>query len=106
MLVGDSHRPEQPVGVGVDAEIEVVFLRREVGEVKLTSVEVQSDKAKGALVVLSIHTDILTAHEAHISVEEEGAGPRPGPCPRSLHLGHADEAVEICDGGWLMSRAY
>jgi len=46
MLVGDSHRPEQPVGVGVDAEIEVVFLRREVGELKLTSVEVQSDKPK------------------------------------------------------------
>ena len=90
----------------MDGEVEVVFLGREVREVKLTSVEVQSDKAKGAVVVLPIHTDILTAHEAHIGVEEEGAGPRPGACPRPLHVGHADEAVEIRDGGRLMSRAY
>jgi hypothetical protein len=104
-LVGDTHGPEQPGGVGVDAKVEVVFLGREVREVILTSVEVQSDKAKGAVVVLPIHTDVLTVHEAHVGVEEEAAGPWPGAGPRPLYVGHADEAVEIGDSGRLLSGA-
>jgi hypothetical protein len=53
----------------MDAEVEVVLLGSEVREVILTSVEVQSDKAKRAVVVLPIHPDVLTAHEAHVGVE-------------------------------------
>jgi len=46
----------------VDAEVEVVLLGREAREVILTSVEVQSDKAKGTLVVLPIYNDVLAGH--------------------------------------------
>src|SRR5215472_8744295 len=63
VFIRDPHGPEQPAGVGVNAEVEVVLLGREAREVILTSVEVQSDKAKGTLVVLPIYTDVLAGHE-------------------------------------------
>jgi hypothetical protein len=89
----------------MDAEVEVVFLGSEVSEVILTSVEVQSDKAKRAVVVLPIHPDVFTTHEAHVGVEEERTSPWSGACPRPLHVGHADKAIEICDGRRFLTRA-
>lgn len=68
---GDPHGPEQASGIGVDARIEVVNLCREVGKVKLTFEEVQSDEAEDALVNVTIHADIRALHEPHIRVEQQ-----------------------------------
>jgi hypothetical protein len=83
----------------MDAEVEVMDLALEwrIG-VDGTIIEVQSDKAKGALVVFAIHPDVLTAHEAHVGVEDEPAAPGPP------DIGHANEAVEIGDGRRLLPR--
>ena len=49
-------------------------LGREILEVKLTSVEVQSNEAERPLVDRTVDSDVDTAHEAHVSVEEQGFG--------------------------------
>jgi hypothetical protein len=89
----------------VNAEVEVVLLGREVREVILTSVEVQSDKAEGTLVMLPIHTDVLTSHEAHVGVEEKGAGTWSSAYPRPLNIGYAHKAIEIRDSGRFLPWA-
>lgn len=85
----DPHGPEQPGGIGVDAGVEVVNLCREVGKVKLTFVEIQSDKTKGAVVDATVHADIRALHEPHIHIEQQVV------CPVTLDLGGAYEAVEV-----------
>ena len=67
-VVVNRNCPEQPLRVRVDARIEVVYLSREIGEVKLTSVEVQSDEPKGPLMYLPVAADVHPFHEAHIRV--------------------------------------
>lgn len=98
---GDRYGPEQPVGVGEDARVEIVDLRREVLKVELTFVDVQSDKAECALVNQPIDADIDALHEAHIHVEEQPA--RAIARSSSLDLGGADEAVEVVNGRRLFA---
>ena len=92
-------RPEESTRVGVDSGIEIVHLGREIREVILTSVEVQSNEAEHTLVHGSVETDIDAAHETHVSVEKQclgapiGVGGRPG----ALHVGNTDETVEVGD---------
>ena len=64
-------------------------LRREVVKVKLTFIDVESDKAEGTLVDAAIHADIGALHEAHVNIEEQTA--RSG----ALDLGSANEAIEV-----------
>lgn len=66
-----QNSPEQASGIGVDARIEVMNLCREVGKVKLTFEEVQSDEAEDALVNVIIHADRRALHEPHIHVEQQ-----------------------------------
>lgn len=88
--------PEYAIGKGEDPRVEVVNLGREVGEVKLTSIDIQSDKAERIMVDSAIHPDIGALHEAHVDIEEQAV--RAG----SLELCSADESVEIGDGGGLL----
>src|SRR5260370_15449393 len=99
MVSRDRERPEQSARIGVDSGVEVVDLRREVYEVILTSVEVESHESEGAFVNRSVGTYVHTVHEAHISVKEQrfsgsiGIGCLTG----ALDVGHAYKAIEIGD---------
>ena len=92
-------RPEQATRVGMDSWVEVVNLGGVVCEVKLTSVEVQSNEAKGPSVNGAVLTDIDALHKAHIGVEQERLDTvvRISGNPSSLHLRDADKALEIGD---------
>ena len=92
-------RPEQSVGVWVNAWVEIVDLGREVREVILTSVEVQSNKAKSAFVDCSVHSDVHTAHKAHVGVEQQSFLASIGIrcCARALNVGNADNPVKVPD---------
>lgn len=93
----DAYGPEQAIGVGEDPGVEVVDLRREGIEVKLTYIDIQSDKAEGVVMDLAIYANIRALHEPHVCVEEQTAGS----C--SLDLGGGDEAVEVGDGRRLLA---
>jgi len=67
---GDGDCPEESAGIGRDTEVEIVDLGREVSEVILTSIEVNSNKADCAPVWASIDSDIHAFHEPHIGVHE------------------------------------
>ena len=41
----------------------------EVHEIRDPLIEVQSNKREGALVMLSINTDVLTLHKTHVAVK-------------------------------------
>lgn len=96
-LPGDAYCPEQAAGKWGDTRIEVVKLRCEVGEVKLTSVQIQSDKAEGALVYSAVYANIDALHEAHVDIEQQTSG------SSALNLGGADEPVEIGDARRLLA---
>ncbi len=90
-------RPEQAARVGMDPRVEVVNLGGEVCEVKLTSVEVQSNEPERPPVNGAILADIDALHKAHVGIEQErldAAARIPGG-PSSLYLGDADSALEI-----------
>jgi hypothetical protein len=92
-------RPEQATRIGMDPRVEVVNLGGEVCEVKLTSVEVQSNETERPPVNGAILADIDALHEAHIGVEQErlyAAVGFPGG-PSSPHVCDADKAPEIGD---------
>ena len=102
----DSHaaalerdRPEQAARVRMDPRVEVVNLGGEVCEVKLTSVEVQSNEAERPCMNAAILTDIDALHKAHIGVEQErlDAAIRIPGGPSSPHVCDADKAFEIGD---------
>ena len=95
----ERDRPEQATRVRMDPRIEVVDLGGEVGEVILTSVEVQSNETERPRVNGAILTDIDALHKAHIGVEEErlDAIVRIPGDPSSLHICDADKALEIGD---------
>lgn len=92
-----SHSPEQASGEWEDARVEIVDLCREVVKVKLTFVDIQSDKAECVVMHHSIHADIRALHEPHIDVKEQSTG------SGALNLGSADEAIEVCDRGWFLT---
>ncbi len=84
----------------MDPWVEVVDLGREIREVILTSVEVQSNEAECSLVDRSILANIDAAHEAHVCVEQKcfcasvWVRRRAG----ALNVGDSYEAVEVCYG--------
>jgi hypothetical protein len=81
----------------MDPRVEVVNLGGEVCEVKLTSVEVQSNEPERPPVNGAILADIDTLHEAVVGIEQERLDTAvriPGG-PGSLHLRDADNTLEI-----------
>lgn len=95
----ERDRPEQATRVGMDPGVEVVNLGGEVREVKLTSVEVESDETERPPVNGAILAGIDALHESHIGVEEErlDAAIRISGGPSSPHVCDADKALEIGD---------
>src|SRR5882672_6809831 len=69
--VGDPDRPEKAAGRDVRAQ--VVFLMR-VGceRIHRTLIEVESYEAESSFVLLSVHPDVLAAHEPVVAVEVHG----------------------------------
>ena len=97
VVVSKRDRPEQAARVGMDPGVEVVNLGGEVCEVKLTSVKVKSNEPERPPVNGAILADIDTLHKAHIGIEQErlDLAVRLPAGPGSLHLRHADRALEI-----------
>ena len=97
VVVSKRDRPEQAARVGMDPRVEVVNLGGEVCEVKLTSVKVKSNEPERPPVNGAILADIDTLHKAHIGIEQErlDLAVRLPAGPSSLHLRHADRALEI-----------
>ena len=97
VIVPKRFRPEQAARVGMDPRVVVVNLSGEVCEVKLTSVEVQSNESERPPVNGAILADVDTLHKAHIGIEQErlGAAVRLPGGPSALHLRDADRALEI-----------
>ena len=93
----DAHSPEQAIGVGEDPGVEIVDLRREGIEVKLTYKDIQSDKAEGVVMDLPIDANVRALHEPHVRVEEQTVGS----C--ALDFGGGDEAIEVGDGRRLLT---
>lgn len=60
--------PEQAFRVGVNSRIEVVYLGLKIDEVKLTSIEVKSDKPEGPIMHLPILANVFALHETHVRV--------------------------------------
>ncbi len=50
----------------MDPRVEVVDLGREVGEVILTSIQIQSDEPESPFVDRSVGPDVDTTHKAHV----------------------------------------
>ena len=65
----ERHDPEQAARIRVYPWVEVVDLCREIGEVILTSVQVQSNKCECALMNGAVLPDIYAAGKPHVSVE-------------------------------------
>ena len=80
-------------------------LGREIREVILTPVEVQSNEAERSFMDGSVLAHIDTAHEAHVGVVKKrfGAPVRVRGGPGALHIGDADETVEVADRRWVDS---
>ena len=93
----DAHSPEQAIGVGEDPGVEIVDLRREGIEVKLTYKDVQSDKAERVVMDLPIDANVRALHEPHVRVEEQTTRS----C--ALDFGGGDEAIEVGDGRRLLT---
>jgi hypothetical protein len=93
----DAHSPEQAIGVREDPGVEIVDLRREGIEVKLTYKDIQSDKAEGVVMDLPIDANIRALHEPHVRVEKQTARS----C--TLDFGGGDETVEVGDGRRLLA---
>jgi predicted ATPase len=55
----------------MNTRVEVVNLGREVYEVILTSVEVQSDQGKRTFMDRSVKPHVHSVHEAHVGIEQE-----------------------------------
>ena len=91
--------PEEPTRIWVDSRIEVVDLGREILEVILTSVEVQSNEAERTFVDRSIHSDVDATHETHVGIEKQSLGASVGIRCRAgaLHVRDPNETVEIPD---------
>jgi hypothetical protein len=83
----------------MDAWVEVVNLGREVYEVILTSVEVDSDETKRTFVNRAIRTHVHTTHKTHVGVEKQGfsASIRISTDPGALNICDTDKAVEVVD---------
>src|SRR5262249_811209 len=76
-------------------------------EVEPTSIEVQSNEPEGSLVHGAVLADVRAAHEAHVRIEQQllGRPVRVGRRPGALHVGDADEAVEVRDHRGIEAEA-
>ena len=64
----------------------------------LPPVEIQSDEAEGVGVLLPIHPNVDTLHEAHIRIEVEGLmlpRVRVDACSSTLNICNTNKAIEI-----------
>src|SRR5262249_54453832 len=103
---GQGDRPEEAFRVGRNTRVEVMDLRREVREVILTSVEVQSDESECPFVDGSILAHVDALHEAHVRVEKESfdGTVRVSRGARSLHVRASRKAVEVVNRRRLFAR--
>ena len=69
-MIVDLERPEQAARIRIDAGIKVVNLSGKIDEVKLTSVEVQSDEPERPVMYLPVLADVHSFHEPHVGVIE------------------------------------
>src|SRR5262249_25206605 len=90
----DGNRPEQ--AVGSDPRAVVVDLLQHIGRSNWTGINVQSDEAKGVVMVAAILADVFTLHETDVGLERER--PRESRAhPGATNARIPDEAVEIGD---------
>src|ERR1700737_4451418 len=88
--VTGSHRncPEQALRVGSDARVEIMNLGCEILEVKMTSIEVESNKRESTSVQMPVNANVSAFHEPHVGVEQQ--------CfPRSVGVGRGTRALDI-----------
>jgi hypothetical protein len=108
VTVWNGRGPEEPVALGIDgrpeARVKVVRLSREVYKVKLTLIGVESDEREGAEVETLVHAPVHALHEAQVSVPEKGVAATI--FPRTFEVGHADEADEVGDRDWLVTKRW
>ncbi len=96
--IGDAYRPEQ--AARRDTRIEVMDLIAKIIRDNLPLVEVQSDEAERIGVLLPIHPNVDTLHEAHIRIEVEGLMlPRASvdSCSSTLDFCNTNRAFEVGD---------
>lgn len=93
----ELHDPEQSIRVGVNARVEVMDLRREIGEVVPTPIEVQSNECESSLMNGAVLSDVDASGKPHVRVEQQRfrAAVRVGGLPASLNIGDTHEAVEV-----------
>ena len=71
-------------------------LLRQICRSNWTGINVQSDEAKRAVMVLAILADVFSLHKTHIGSEREGVREScasPGP----TNLGIADDTIKVSD---------
>jgi hypothetical protein len=96
--IGDAYRPEQ--AARSDTRIEVMDLIVKIIRDNLPLVEIQSDEAERIGVLLPIHPNVDTLHEAHIRIEVEGLMlPRASvdSCSSTLDFCNTNRAFEVGD---------
>jgi hypothetical protein len=80
--------PEQALRVGSDARVEIMNLSCEICEVKLTSIEVKSNKGESTSVQMPVNANVYAFHEPHIRVEQQSFR-------RSVGIGRGTRALDI-----------
>src|SRR5262249_29473442 len=68
--------------------------------------EIQSEKAKGAVVLSPVHANVVPLHEPRVDIKEKATGGtslRIRSCPIPRGVSYTDEAVEIGDRRWLVA---
>src|SRR5262249_48535010 len=98
-IIGYRYRPEDPIRVRVDARVKVRNLSREIFEVILTSVKIQSDEPKSTVVDFAILSYIYALHEPHVSIEQQclRRAVRISGCAGTLHLRDTNEPIKVID---------
>ena len=96
--IGDTYRPEQ--AARSDTRIEVMDLIAKIIRDNLPPVEIELDEAERIGVLLPIHPNVGTLHEAHIAIKVEGLmTPRANvvSCSSTLNMSCSNCAMQIVD---------
>ncbi len=96
--IREAYRPEQ--AARSNARVEVVDLIAKIVRDNLPPVEIQSNEAEGVGVLLPIHPNVDTLHEAHIRIEVEGlmvARTSVDSCSSTLDFCNTNRAFEVGD---------
>src|SRR2546426_11212339 len=99
-VVWHPDSPEDPIWIGVDAEIVLVGLIL----MQRIRVDVESDETEGSFVTLAVIAGVGALHKALIGVEEE-TGPRPCSVGHSAgpgDCGDGDYSLEVVDSRELI----